>query len=604
MRKSGKLPEVKIREVRGRPMLSWVGKSPVAVARLTPAQLMESRGVKNPPKSPTFENFMESGGNLLFHGDNREILSTLLVSGFRGKVDLVYIDPPFDSGADYVRQVKLRGTGGGKTKGGGQSVAEQVQYEDIWASDNYLQFMFERLLLLRELLSDRGSIYLHCDWRKSHYLRCLMDEVFGQENARNEIIWCYRGGATATADFPRKHDSILRYAKGESCIFNVERWPFKENTQEVGKHSTLAGGGAIDLERGTPVPDWWTDLSPDGANGEQGDKAQSADWWLDVKTVTGWNPEKTGFPTQKPKSLLRRIIEASSDEESIVLDCFAGSGTTAAVAEELGRRWIVADINKGAIQTAMGRLQRASRKRNNGNGELGGKGARGFVHYRVNNYDFRAENGFKEIVFAKYGVDRTRRDPFFDGTMDGCLVKVAALDKPLSRLEIQEIRDEIKAHRPNEKRDIVVICNGAEASVLEELTAESKRRALNRVAVRDIQKDGIMVNRPAEADVRIVRRGKTATVTIQAYVSPAVMARMEAERTVFGEEVEDFRALIDCVLLDANYNGKHFNITDSDIPEKRKDLVKGQYKITLPRPDAKVAVKIIDMLGEETVVVK
>ena len=603
MKKADNNPEVKIREVRGRPMLHWVGKRPVAAARLVPAQLMESFRVESPPKAPTYADFISDGHNLLFHGDNRETLSTLVVSGFRGKVDLVYIDPPFDSGADYVRRVKLRGRRGGKTPGEGQSVAEQVQYEDIWASDNYLQFMFERLMLLRELLSERGSVYLHCDWRKSHHLRCVMDEIFGRENARNEIVWCYGGGATAAVDFPRKHDTILRYVKTGDCIFHEEHRPFKENTRQVGKRSTLSGGDPIDLDRGTPVPDWWTDLPPDEARKEERN-APVSDWWTDIKTVTGWNPEKSGFPTQKPESLLRRIVQTSSDKDSIVLDCFAGSGTTAAVAEKLGRRWIVADINKGAIQTTMGRLQRMAREKNNGNGGLAVAKPRGFIHYRVNNYDFRAENGFKEIVVAKYGVDRSRRDPFFDGTLDNCLVKIAGLDKPLSQLEIQEIRDEIKAHRPGEKRDVIIICNGAETAALEELTAEKKRRTLNRIVVRDIQKDGIVVNRPAQADVRIVKRGKTATVTICDYISPAILARMAIDRSVFDEEVEDFRAQIDCVLWDTDHNGEHFNITDSDVPPKRKDFVKGEYKIALPRPGAKVAVKIIDMLGEETVIVK
>ena len=597
MKKADKIPEVKIREAPGRPMLHWVGKSPVAAARLVPAQLMESFRADNPPKAPNFDNFMEGGCNLLFHGDNREVLSTLLVSGFRGKVDLVYIDPPFDSGADYVRQVKLRGRRGGKTRGEGQSIAEQVQYEDIWANDNYLQFMFERLMLLRELLSDRGGIYLHCDEKKSHHLRFLLDEVFGAENFRREIVWditVLSGYKTLAKNWIRGHESVLYYSKTDAPIFNRLVQPHSDEylrmfNQRDDKGKYLVAHGVKRYledveEQGKPFGDVWGDIMS----------------FQQQPTAA----ENVQYPTQKPTALLERIINASSNEDSIVLDCFAGSGTTAAVAEKLGRRWIAADINKGAIQTAMGRLQRMARKKNNGGKGLTETGMRGFIHYRVNNYDFRAENGFKEIVFAKYGVDRTRRDPFFDGTMDSCLVKVAALDKPLSRLEIQAIRDEIKAKRPNERRDIVVICNGAETAVLEELAAESRRRALNRIVVRDIQRDGIVVHRPAEADVRIARRGGKATVTIRDYVSPAIMARMEADRTVFGEEVEDFRALIDCVLLDTDHKGGHFNISCSDVPPRRMDLVKGEYKIALPRPTAKVAVKIIDMLGEETVVVK
>ena len=163
---------LKITPLKGRPMLHWVGKKPLDVVRHFPAQLCEAVGVGDPPAEPSFQEFVKSNYNLLFHGDNKEILSSLIVAGFRGKIDLIYIDPPFDSGADYVRKVKLRGQSA-KLEGEGHTSIEQVQYTDIWANDNYLQFMYERLILMRELLSDKGSIYLHCDWR------CCMKAVLG-----------------------------------------------------------------------------------------------------------------------------------------------------------------------------------------------------------------------------------------------------------------------------------------------------------------------------------------------------------------------------------------------------------------------------------------
>ncbi len=184
---------MKIKPVKGRPMLHWVGKRPIDTISNYPAQLVDSYNVENPEKEPSYDKFKD-GPNLLFHGDNKEILSTLLVQGFRGKINLIYIDPPFDSGADYVKKVKLnRGGGTKELEAEGHSVIEQAQYTDIWANDNYLQFMYERLILMRELLSEKGSLYLHCDWHKSHQLRCLLDEVFGESNFVNEIIWCYTG---------------------------------------------------------------------------------------------------------------------------------------------------------------------------------------------------------------------------------------------------------------------------------------------------------------------------------------------------------------------------------------------------------------------------
>lgn len=180
---------MKITPVKGRAMLNWVGKHPIDHVDYYPEQLVEVCDVENPEAELTYENFL-SGPNLVFQGDNKEILSTLLVQGFRGKIDLIYIDPPFASGADYVRKVALRGRQE-KLEAEGHSVTEQKQYTDIWANDTYLQFMYERLILMRELLSNNGSIYLHCDPTMSHYLKLVLDEVFGEGNFVNEIVWKY-----------------------------------------------------------------------------------------------------------------------------------------------------------------------------------------------------------------------------------------------------------------------------------------------------------------------------------------------------------------------------------------------------------------------------
>ena len=178
---------MKITPVKGRPMLHWVAKHAIDKVNYYPAQLVGTYGIENPQAAPTYQGFLE-GPNLVFQGNNKEILSTLLVQGFRGKVDLIYIDPPFASGADYVRKVALRGTKEA-LEAEGHSVIEQTQYTDIWANDNYLQFMYDRLILMRELLSDKGSIYLHCDQTFSHYLKLIMDEVFGKDNFTGEITW-------------------------------------------------------------------------------------------------------------------------------------------------------------------------------------------------------------------------------------------------------------------------------------------------------------------------------------------------------------------------------------------------------------------------------
>ena len=559
-------------------MLHWVGKKPLDTVQHFPAQLCETVGVENPPAEPSYDAFVESGHNLLFHGDNKEILSSLLIAGFRGKVDLIYIDPPFDSAADYVRKVRLRGQAK-MLKGEGHTAIEQTQYEDIWANDNYLQFMYERLILMRELLSEQGSIYLHCDWHKSHHLRFLLDEIFGAENFGNEIIWCYTFPGPSPQNFPKKHDNILRYKKNnDKAIFNPDdiRIPYKADFTEV-----------------RTIGDAEYDKSSQLARHEAGKVPES--WWIDMSNVSAWRAELLDFPTQKPEALLERVIKASSDKGSIVLDCFCGSGTTAAVAEKLSRRWIVADLNKGAIQTTIKRLQGVINEKN---GDLIENG-RGFIHYRVNNYDFVKQNGLEKIIISKYGIQKDNGDLFFDGIVGGKLAKIIDLNRPLNRLDIQIIKDEIAHNRPDETRDIAVFCNGSEMGIIAELAQE--KSPINKIAFCDIQQDGVITHQPAEAEVQIAITGKKAAVKIIDYISPAILARLENDRTFFNEQLDDFRAQIDCVLVDTDYNGRYFAIAESDIPKKKTDLIKGEYALTLPRVGAKVAVKIVDMLGEEVV---
>ncbi len=594
-------------------MLHWVGKRPLDTVSYYPAQLSESVNVEKPPREPTYREFIAGNYNLLFHGDNKEILSSLLIAGFRGKIDLIYIDPPFDSGVDYVRKVQLRGIGNGNGNGNGgngngngndngsngnggmagsgHTAIEQTQYEDIWANDNYLQFMFERLILIRELLSDKGSIYLHCDEHKSHQLRFLLDEVFGQDSFKREIVWditVLSGFKTQAKNWIRGHDSIFYYTK-EKGIFNKQLQPHTEKYLDMFKQEDEGGKFLIAhgikrylndvIKKGKPFGDVWDDIMSFQQQPTSSENFQ--------------------YPTQKPSTLLERIIKASSNKDSIVLDCFCGSGTTAAAAEKLGRRWIMADLNKGAIQTTIKRLQGIVKEKN---GNLAEKNGGGLIHYRVNHYDFPNQNALKQIIVTKYGIQKDRQDLFFDGMVGEQLAKIIDLNKPLTRLDIQIIKDELAENRPEDPRDITVFCNGSELGIIQEL-AQSKN-PINKITVCDIQQAGMITNQPAEADVTITKKGKTAYVKINEYISPSILARLEIDRTIFDEHISDFRAQIDCVLIDSDYTGKYFNIVKSDLPERKKDFVAAQYEIPLPRPEAKVAVKIVDMLGEEIIIVE
>ena len=622
---------MKIKPVKGRPMLHWVGKRPIDTISNYPAQLVDTYNVENAEKEPTYDKFKD-GPNLLFHGDNKEILSTLLVQGFRGKIDLIYIDPPFASGADYVRKVKLRGKKE-DLEAEGHSVIEKTQYADIWANDNYLQFMYERLILMRELLSNKGSLYLHCDWHKNYYLRILLDEVFGNDNFHNEIIWQRSSsGKTISRNFSRDTDTIFWFSKSDNYTLNSVFKPLSSTTKAMYTRDDEDGRGKYRLyplqKTASPGPETTYDYIDNNGktwkcpekgwrmkyeklkalenenrlylggntlqekaywNERQNEGKLANNLWDDIPNLQGTTTEILNYPTQKPEILLERIIKASSNEGDIVLDCFVGSGTTAAVAEKLGRRWIAADINKGAIQTTIKRLQKLPDMQ------------RGIVHYRVNNYDASTDLERRDIVIKKYGVQTDRQEAFFDGTLDGTLVKIIDLTKPLTPLDIQTIKDELE-NRPEESRNITVFCYGTNSNIQAELKEENRRRAVNKIFVRDIGSEGVTTFEPASAEVNFEREGDSVKITIAEYISPTILARMDIDRTIFDEQIDDFRAQIDCVLIDTDYTGEHFKIVESDVPEKKDDYVKGEYTVSLPRSDARVAVKIIDMLGEETVV--
>ncbi len=569
--------KAKLSKVKGRPMLSWVGKQPLEAVKPYPAQLKTCYGLNNNKKANiaplTFNNLIQDWHHLLLHGDNKETLSSLLCKGFRGKIDLIYIDPPFDSKADYVRKVALRGLDKTKLTGEEQNIIEQTQYEDIWQNDTYLQFMYERLILLRELLSEQGSIYLHCDWHKSHHLRFLLDEVFGAGNFVNEIVWGYKsGGIPEKIGFSKKHDTVYFYVK------NMDN-PTWNKIKEKSYLSYEYGFKNIQIfsdEKGKYT------------------LVNARDVW-NINSLRGNQPEKVDYPTQKPEALLERIIKASSNPDSIVLDCFVGSGTLAAVAQKLGRKWIVADMNKGAVQTTAKRLQTII---NEQNGKLEEQSLiKKFCQYQINNYDFQQRHEAVQIITERYGIDRVKTDVFFDGVVKNEWIKILDLNRPCNLQDIQNIKEELE-NRHDETRNVRLIASGVEVTVEAELVNYNKTHPINKIAITNIQTDGVILAEPAEAEIKVKRNGNKATISIGNYFSPTIMKRLEIDRSLFQERIPDFKSQIDYVLIDNDYNGDVFNFEISDIPTNKKDFIKAKYDLTIS-PQATIAIKIIDMLGEE-----
>jgi len=283
--------------------------------------------------------------NRMIYGDNLLAMQALLagdsqteLSSMRGKIDLIYIDPPFDSKADYRTKIHLPGTDIEQKP----TVIEQFAYSDTWkdGTASYLQMMVPRLILMRELLSEQGSIYVHIDWHVGHYVKVIMDEIFGKENFVNEIVWCYTGPSQTSNYFPRKHDNLLFYKKSNNYFFNAEgaRIPYKK--------SNLAN------------KKFFSDKEADEESLKKLDERGKLveDWWIDVATLGYSHNESVGYTTQKPFKLIERIISASCPENGLVADFFSGSGTTGAVAEKLGRKWIMSDLGKPACMIMRKRL--------------------------------------------------------------------------------------------------------------------------------------------------------------------------------------------------------------------------------------------------------
>lgn len=281
--------------------------------------------------------------NRLCYGDNLMVMQALLTGdkatglpSMRGKIDLIYIDPPYDSKADYRTKITLPG-GDIDLK---PTVLEQFAYSDTWKEGtvSYLRNLYPRLYLMRELLSEQGSIYVHLDWHIGHYVKILMDDIFGKENFRNEIIWYYSTLGRPKDRFALKHDTIFCYGKSENAFFNETEAKIPYSAEYIASHfRDIDENGKVCRKRFDAGK--WRIYYPD-------EGMIPNDVW-EIPYENSMSKERVNYATQKPTKLLERIIKSSSSDNAIVADFYAGSGTTGAVAEKLGRRWIYAKGSTG-----------------------------------------------------------------------------------------------------------------------------------------------------------------------------------------------------------------------------------------------------------------
>ena len=559
--------------IKGFPELRWTGKRPYKQTQYYPAQLKERYG------------YPDTNGwiNKIFWGDNLQVMSHLLKE-YRGKVDLIYIDPPFDSKADYKKKIELKG----KTTYNDNNFFEEKQYGDIWTNDEYLQFMYERLILLRELLSEKGAILVHCDFRQSANLRLLLDEIFGGNtdvHFRNEIIWSYRtGGAPKDFSLSRKHDTILLYAKTGA---------FKINKLQERQYLEKPFMGSPQDSQGR----WYVDTilrdSFEGVINVVVDKEKEIIKQYNTRAVLNLSAERVDYPTQKPEGLLNILMDVCSNPGDLVFDCFMGSGTTQAVAMKNGRRFLGADINLGAVQTTTKRLLNIMK-----NTSLLEDDKVGFEVYNVNNYDcFRNPLEARDLLIEALQIQPFSQGSVFHGELDGRKVYILPVNRIATRVDLQPLTsnlpyksyEKIQEEDPNAIVDrITLVCMGHEPDLKGSFLQMVGKFKID-VEIVDILKDKSQLEfkRDSQANIQF----KHNVLTIKSFYPMNLMQKLSIQQ----EEVDDWTQLVDSILIDYNYDGQTLNPQILDVPSK-KELVKGKYDI--PKNHGRIKVKITDLLSE------
>lgn len=488
--------------------LVWNGKTREVATAILPFQTLEHIDEPRKEQRDDEEFAFDTGGrqlkgwtNKLIWGDNKLILSSLKAGALRRQIEdagglkLIYIDPPFDVGADFSMDIEI----GGETFHKEPNLLEQIAYRDTWGrgADSFIAMIYERLILMRDLMHNEGSIYVHCDWRVTALLRTVIDEVFGSNSLVNELIWRRANNKVSTRKASVIHDTIYWHGKTERYVFNPqfhdfrdeylkEKYPYKEEGRRYQLQSMYGKGKGDPMRFGDRMiapPSGlhfrWNQeridqamkdgiiVFPRGGEGmprfkdfldtKNGIPLQTI--WNDIPDVNSQADERLDYPTQKPEALLDRILKASSNEGDLVADFFCGSGTTAAVAEKLGRKWIATDLGKFGIHTTRKRLIQVQREL-----KSEGKPFRAFEVLNLGRYERQAylnvgtrlsakkkaealakkEQEFRDLILKAYRAEPLPDASFFHGKNGGRLVVVGPINQPVGRLFIEEVVTECR----------------------------------------------------------------------------------------------------------------------------------------------------------------
>ncbi|MCX8014568.1 MAG: site-specific DNA-methyltransferase, partial [candidate division WOR-3 bacterium] len=545
-------------------------------------------------------NYPKDWKNILIWGDNKLVMSSLIKQGWAGKINLIYIDPPFFTGADFTVRTTLNDEKIEKEP----SIIEERAYKDTWSGGiaSYLKYMYERLVLMRELLAENGSIYVHLDWHVGHYVKVIMDEIFGYENFVNEVVWFYKtGGVPEKVGFSKKHDILLFYSNSLNPIFN----PIIEKSYLMHKY------GFSNIEIKKDKQGFYTEI-------------YARDVW-DIPALRGNQPERIEYDTQKPEELLKRIILASSNEGDIVADFFCGSGTTLAVAEKLGRRWIGCDLSKYAIQVTRKRLLDIHNSKDlTKEGEKYNKRARPFEIWNIGNYETiywkEKQNEYLAFMLKLYQAKPLTGFSYIHGKKDNRAVHIGPLNAPVTMEEIKKVVQECKENDFN-KADVLGWEWSYEVNELAKEMAKKKGVDLKLIQIPSVNElkaslvgfDLQLLKIPEEAvekellkhikfvevaylEIETKVRGKTVTLEITDFQIPPT-----AELAEIASKVKDSRELIDYWAIDWDYQGDTFHNQWQDFRKKKQPKVEYKAEHTYDeKGEYQIMVKVVDVFGNDT----
>ncbi len=540
--------------------------------------------------------------NRLIWGDKKYVLPSLLPE-FAGKINLIYVDPPFATGADFSFNTVIPESDNSFIKE--PSIIEQKAYRDTWGRglDSYLQWFYETVVLLRELLSEDGSIYVHCDWRVSSAVRLILDEVFGSERHSNEIIWHYQSGGRQENRYSRKHDTIYFYNRSDRWIFNsddigevrgtVKRNNMKREIDEDGRiYFSIRSAGKIYK--------YYEDEKP-----------TTSDVWTEISHIQQKDPQRVGYPTQKPEALLERIIRASSNEGDLFLDCFCGSGTTVAVAEKLGRQWIACDLGRFAIHTTRKRL-------------LSIDNVKPFVVQNLGKYERQAWQAaefadptqranvqlrYRNFILQLYHATPIDSYAWIHGIKGGRLVHVGSVDAPIALGEVKAIVNEFWRVRG---KDVGEHANGIDilgwdfAFDLNETAKQMATDANIRLAFKKIPREvlekkaveqgDILFYELAALDVEVKPIRKSASVELKNFFIPPDDVPEDVRNAI-----THWSQWIDYWAVDWDYRDDTFHNQWQTYRTKKgpKILLRTFHEYEEPGTYT-IVIKVIDILGNDT----